>query len=108
MARLEYIRLLIAFAAHKGFRLFWMDVKTTFLNGLLKEEIFIQQPPGFEDKHNPEHVYNLEKDMCGLKQDPRVWYDMLSQFLRECGYRREVVDKTLFLLKKAKIHWLFK
>src|ERR1044071_497299 len=75
VARIEAIRLLIAYAAHKGFKLFQMDVKTTFLNGVLQEEVYVKQPPGFEDPKNPDHVYHLDKALYGLKQAPRAWYD---------------------------------
>ena len=76
-----------------------MDVKTAFLNGYLKEEVFVQQPPGFEDQGAPDHVYILDKALYGLKQAPRAWYDRLSTFLLSNGYRRGTVDKTLFLLE---------
>ena len=78
VARLEAIRLLIAFASHKGFKLFQMDVKTAFLNGTLQEEVYVKQSPGFEDPAHPGHVYFLDKALYGLKQAPRAWYDCLS------------------------------
>ena len=81
VARLEAIRLLIAFAAHKGFKLYQMDVKTAFLNGYLKEEVFVKQPPGFEDVEFPYYVFKLDKALYGLKQAPRAWYHRLSQYL---------------------------
>ena len=99
MARIEAIRLFIAFAAHKGFTLFQMDVKTAFLNGYLKEEVYVKNPPGFEDSAHPEHVYALDKALYGLKQAPRAWYDRLTQFLLSNGFKRRIVDKTLFLLE---------
>ena len=73
VARLEAIRLLIAYAAHKGFKLYQMDVKTAFLNGYLKEEVYVEQNPGFEDASPPHHVYKLDKALYGLKQAPMVW-----------------------------------
>ena len=97
VARLEAIRILIAFAAHMNFKLFQMDVKTTFLNGYLKEEVFVEQPLGFEDALFPNHVYKLDKALYGLKQAPRAWYERLSNFLMENGYKRGTVDKTLFI-----------
>ena len=97
VARIEAIRLLIAFAAYKGFILYQMDVKTAFLNGYLQEEVYVQQPPGFEDPTKTDHVYILDKALYGLKQAPRAWYDRLAQFLLANGYTRGAIDKTLFL-----------
>ena len=97
VARLEAIRILIAFAAHKNIKLFQMDVKTAFLNGYLKEEVYVEQPPGFADSQFPNHVYKLDKALYGLKQAPRAWYERLSNFLMEHDYRRGTVDKTLFI-----------
>lgn len=72
VAPLESIRLLVTHAAHKGFKLFQMDLKTAFLNGALKEEVFVHQPPGFEDKEHPKHVFILKKALYGVKQAPRA------------------------------------
>nr|GEW56546.1 hypothetical protein [Tanacetum cinerariifolium] len=83
VARIEAIRLFLAYAAHKDFTVFQMDVKTKFLNGILKEEVYVGQPPGFVSKQYPDHVYALDKALYGLKQAPRAWYDVLSQFLIE-------------------------
>ena len=77
-----------------------MDVKTTFLNGVLEEEVCVKQPPGFEDVDHPEHVYYLDKALYGLKQAPRAWYDRLAKFLLKNGYKRGVIDKTLFILEE--------
>ncbi|CAM8917132.1 unnamed protein product [Rhodiola kirilowii] len=100
VARLEAIRLLIAHSTYHGFTLQQMDVKTAFLNGVLKEEVYVSQTPGFEDKDHTDHVYVLDKALYGLKQASRAWYERLSQFLLSHGYVRGEVDKTLFLLKK--------
>ncbi|XP_074306191.1 uncharacterized protein LOC141641430 [Silene latifolia] len=97
VARLEAFRLLIAFAAHKGIKLFQMDVKTAFLNGYLNEEVFVEQPPGFLDSKFQNHVFKLDKALYGLKQAPRSWYDRLSKYLLDSGFKRGSVDKTLFL-----------
>ncbi|CAM8943817.1 unnamed protein product [Rhodiola kirilowii] len=78
-----------------------MDVKTTFLNGVLKEEVYVSQTPGFEDKDHPNHVYVPNNALYGLKQTPRAWYDRVSLFLLSHGYTRVEVDKTLFLLKEG-------
>nr|GFD11580.1 copia protein [Tanacetum cinerariifolium] len=82
-ARIEAIRLFLAYVAHKDFTVYQMDVKITFLNGILKEEVYVGQPPGFVSKQYPDHVYALDKALYGLKQEPRAWYDVLSQFLIE-------------------------
>nr|GEU66014.1 NADH dehydrogenase subunit 6, mitochondrial [Tanacetum cinerariifolium] len=81
VARLEAIRIFLAYAACKNMVVYQMDVKTTFLNGNLREEVYVSQPDGFVDPDNPNHVYKLEKALDGLKQAPRAWYDMLSSFL---------------------------
>ncbi|GJU72602.1 ribonuclease H-like domain-containing protein [Tanacetum coccineum] len=83
VARLEAVRIFVAYAAHKNFPIFQMDVKTAFLNGPLKEEVFVQQPDGFVDPDFPNHVYRLKKALYGLKQAPQAWYDKLSLFLIE-------------------------
>ncbi|GJW44150.1 retrovirus-related pol polyprotein from transposon TNT 1-94 [Tanacetum coccineum] len=83
VARLEAVRMFVAFAAHKNITIFQMDVKTVFLNGPLKEEVYVSKPNGFVDPDFPDHVYRLKKDLYGLKQAPRAWYDKLSSFLIE-------------------------
>nr|GEW92308.1 retrovirus-related Pol polyprotein from transposon TNT 1-94 [Tanacetum cinerariifolium] len=80
VARLEAIRIFLAYAAHKNMVVYQMDVKTAFLNGNLREEVYVSQPDGFVDTDNPNHVYKLKKSLYGLKQAPHVWYDMLSSF----------------------------
>nr|GFB62099.1 retrovirus-related Pol polyprotein from transposon TNT 1-94 [Tanacetum cinerariifolium] len=88
VTRIEAIRLFLAYAAHKDFTVFQMDVKTTFLNRILKEEVYAGQPLGFISKQYPDHVYALDKALYGLKQAPRAWYDVLSQFLIESGFQK--------------------
>ncbi|GJW00107.1 retrovirus-related pol polyprotein from transposon TNT 1-94 [Tanacetum coccineum] len=73
-----------------------MDIKTAFLNGELKEEVYVSQPKGFVDQDNPSHVYKLKKALYGLKQAPRAWYDMLSSFLISQQFSKGAVDLTLF------------
>ncbi|GJY73112.1 retrovirus-related pol polyprotein from transposon TNT 1-94 [Tanacetum coccineum] len=102
VARIEAIRLFLAYAAHKGFTVFQMDVKTAFLNGILKEEVYVGQPPGFVSKQYPDHVYALDKALYGLKQAPRAWYDVLSKFLVDSGFQKGSIDTTLFIKKKGK------
>ncbi|GJR95627.1 retrovirus-related pol polyprotein from transposon TNT 1-94 [Tanacetum coccineum] len=79
VARIEAIRLFFAYAAHKDFTVFQIDVKMAFLNEILKEEVYVGQPPGFVSKQYPDHVYALDKALYGLKQAPRAWYDVLSK-----------------------------
>jgi hypothetical protein len=92
------IRILLAFAASKGFKLYQMDVKNAFLNGVIQEEVYVRQPPGFENPKYPERVYKLSKALYGLKQAPRASYARLKMFLLEHGYVMGIVDKTLFTL----------
>ena len=77
-----------------------MDVKSAFLNGYLKEEVYVKQPPSFENNEFPDHVFQLDKALYGLKQAPGAWYERLSSFLLENDFRRGKVDNTLFWLSK--------
>ncbi|GJY63212.1 retrotransposon protein, putative, unclassified [Tanacetum coccineum] len=88
VARLEAVRIFVAYTAHKSFPIYQMDVKTTFLNGPLKEEVYVAQPDGFVDPDHPEKVYRLRKALYGLKQAPRAWYDELSNFLISKGFTK--------------------
>ena len=97
VARLEAIRLLLAYACSLDFQLYQMDVKSAFLNGYIQEEVYVDQPPGFEDSENPSHVYKLQKALYGLKQAPRAWYDRLNNFLCDQGFIKGKVDTTLFI-----------
>nr|GEW87128.1 retrovirus-related Pol polyprotein from transposon TNT 1-94 [Tanacetum cinerariifolium] len=99
IAIIEAIHIFIANVAHKNMMIFQMDVKTAFLNGVLKEEVYISQPEGFVDQDNPSHVYKLKKAHYGLKQAPRAWYDMLSHFLISQHFSNGAVDLTLFTRK---------
>jgi hypothetical protein len=98
VAHLEAVRILLAFAASKGFKLYQMDVKSTFLNGVIQEEVYVRQPPGFESPKYPDRVYKLSKAFYVLKQAPRAWYARLKTFLLEHMYVMGSVDKTLFTL----------
>nr|GEY05219.1 retrovirus-related Pol polyprotein from transposon TNT 1-94 [Tanacetum cinerariifolium] len=89
VARIEAIRLFLAYAAHKDFTIFQMDVKTAFLNGFLKEEVYVGQPSGLVSKQYLDYVYALDKALYGFKQASRAWYDVLSQFLIDSGFQKE-------------------
>nr|GEW29038.1 hypothetical protein [Tanacetum cinerariifolium] len=99
VARLEAVRLFIAYATHKSFIVNQMDVKTTFLYGPLKKEVYVNQPDGFVDPYHPDKVYRLKKALYGLKQAPRAWYDELSTFLVCKGFSKGSIDPTLFITK---------
>ncbi|GJS15407.1 retrovirus-related pol polyprotein from transposon TNT 1-94 [Tanacetum coccineum] len=99
VARLEAVRLFIAYAAHKSFTIYQMEVKTTFLYGPIKEEVYVNQPNGFVDPYHPDQVYHLKKALYGLKQAPRAWYDELSTFLVSKGFSKGSNDPTLFITK---------
>nr|GEX09078.1 retrovirus-related Pol polyprotein from transposon TNT 1-94 [Tanacetum cinerariifolium] len=97
VARMEAIRIFLAYAAHKSFTVFQMDVKTAFLHGTLKEDVYVCQPEGFIDADHPSHVHKLKKVLCGLKQAPRAWYDKLSTFLLQNHFFKGTMDPTLFI-----------
>ncbi|GJW60861.1 retrovirus-related pol polyprotein from transposon TNT 1-94 [Tanacetum coccineum] len=99
VARLEAVRIFVAYAAHKSFPIYQMDVKMAFLNGPLKEEVYVAQLDGFVDPDHPEKVYRLRKALYGLKQAPRAWYDELSKFLISKGFTKGIIDPTLFTIK---------
>ncbi|KAL8121885.1 hypothetical protein AgCh_018575 [Apium graveolens] len=89
VARLEAIRIFLAYTAHANFKVYQMDVKNAFLNRELEEEVYVSQPPGFEDPNFPDHVYYLLKELYGLKQAPRAWYETLSKFLLDNHFTRD-------------------
>ena len=96
VAKLEAIRLLLSYAVNHDIILYQMNVKSAFLNGVISEELFVKQPPGFEDLKHLDHVYKLKKSLYGLKQVPRTWYDRLCIFLIKNDFKRGQVDTTLF------------
>nr|GEV39677.1 retrovirus-related Pol polyprotein from transposon TNT 1-94 [Tanacetum cinerariifolium] len=96
VAWMEAIRIFLTYAAHKGFTVYQMDMKTAFLHGSLKEDVYVCQPEGFIDADHPSHVYKLKKALYGLKQVPRAWYDELSTFLLQNGFSKGTIDPTLF------------
>ncbi|GJR61343.1 putative ribonuclease H-like domain-containing protein [Tanacetum coccineum] len=102
VARIEAIRLFLAFASYMGFMVYQMDVKSAFLYGEIDEEVYVTQPKGFEDPHFPKHVYKVVKALYGLHQAPRAWYARLSTFLLKHNYRRGTIDKTLFIKKNSR------
>ncbi|GKB00142.1 retrovirus-related pol polyprotein from transposon TNT 1-94 [Tanacetum coccineum] len=101
VARLESIRIFLAYACALDFKLFQMDVKNTFLNGFINEEVYVAQPPGFIDFEKLDHVYKLKKALYGLKQAPKAWYDTLKAFLIKHENKMGMVDNTLFTKKKS-------
>nr|GFC45251.1 Gag-Pol polyprotein [Tanacetum cinerariifolium] len=85
VTRLEAVRLFIMYAAQKSFTIYQMDIKTAFLYGPLKEEVYVNHPDGFVDSYHPDKVYRLKKALYGIKQAPRAWYDEFSNFLVSKG-----------------------
>ncbi|GJX64484.1 putative ribonuclease H-like domain-containing protein [Tanacetum coccineum] len=102
VARIEAIRIFLAFASYMGFIVYQMDVKSAFLYGTIDEEVYVSQPPGFVDPKHPNKVYKVVKALYGLHQAPRAWYATLSAFLEQSGYKRGTIDKTLFIKKDKK------
>ncbi|GJY83334.1 retrovirus-related pol polyprotein from transposon TNT 1-94 [Tanacetum coccineum] len=102
VARLDAIRILLAYAAYMNMIVYQMNVKTTFLNGILREEVYVSQPDGFVDQDNPNHVYKLKKALYGLKQALRAWYDLLSKFLLSQVFSKGTVDPILFIRRQGK------
>jgi hypothetical protein len=97
VARIESIRILLSIACQLDFKLYQMDVKSAFLNGVLQEEVYVKQPKGFQDPHHPHHVYKLKKALYGLKQTPRAWYERLTNYLLAKVFTRGQADRTLFI-----------
>nr|GEZ95727.1 retrovirus-related Pol polyprotein from transposon TNT 1-94 [Tanacetum cinerariifolium] len=102
VARIEAIRLFLAFASYMHFMVYQMDVKSAFLYEEIEKEVYVTQPKGFKDPHNPKHVYRVVKALYGLHQAPRAWYARLSTFLLKHHYKRGTIDKTLFLKKDSR------
>ncbi|GJZ72806.1 retrovirus-related pol polyprotein from transposon TNT 1-94 [Tanacetum coccineum] len=100
VARLDTIRLILALAAHHGWDVFQLDVKSAFLQGELKEEVFVQQPPGYEKKGEEDKVYKLTKALYGLKQAPRAWYSKIEAYFVREGFARCSSEHTLFTKSK--------
>ncbi|GJZ52021.1 putative ribonuclease H-like domain-containing protein [Tanacetum coccineum] len=97
VARIEAIRLFLAYASYEDFVVYQMDVKSAFIYGKIEEEVYVSQSPGFEDPNFPDIVYKVEKALYGLQQAPRAWYETLSTYLLDSGFQRGKKDKTLFI-----------
>ena len=102
VARLESIRILLSVVCIINFKLYQMDMESAFLNGLLNEEVFVEQPTGFQDPHFPNHVLRLKKLLYGLKQAQRAWYDFLTTYLLDHGFKKAQADRTLFVKRDEK------
>ncbi|GJS55897.1 putative ribonuclease H-like domain-containing protein [Tanacetum coccineum] len=100
VARIEAIRLFLAYASFMGFMVYQMDVKSAFLYGQIEEEVYVCQPPGFEDPDYPDKVYKVVKALYGLHQAPRAWYETLAKYLLDNGFHRGKIDQTLFIKKQ--------
>ncbi|GJU08232.1 putative ribonuclease H-like domain-containing protein [Tanacetum coccineum] len=99
-ARIEAIRLFLAYASFMGFLVYQMDVKSAFLYGTIEEEVYVTQPPGFKDPDHPDKVYKVVKALYGLHQAPRAWYETLANYLLSNGFKRGKIDQTLFIKKQ--------
>ncbi|GKF57836.1 retrovirus-related pol polyprotein from transposon TNT 1-94, partial [Tanacetum coccineum] len=102
VARLDAIRIFLAYVAHMNMIVYQIDVKTTFLNGILREEVYVSQSDRFVNQDNLNHVYKLNKALYRLKQAPRTWYDLLSKFLLSLEFSKGTVDPTLFIRRQGK------
>ncbi|GJS10136.1 putative ribonuclease H-like domain-containing protein [Tanacetum coccineum] len=99
VTRIEAIKLFLAYASFMGFIVYQMDVKSAFLYGTIEEEVYVCQPPSFENPQFPNKVYKVEKALYGLHQPPKAWYETLSTYLLDNRFRRGIIDKTLFIKK---------
>nr|GEV08995.1 retrovirus-related Pol polyprotein from transposon TNT 1-94 [Tanacetum cinerariifolium] len=100
VARIEAIRLFLAYASFMGFMVYQMYVKSAFLYRTIEEEVYVCQPPGFEDPDHPDKVYKVVKALYGLHQAPRAWYKTLANYLLENGFQRGKIDQTLFIKRQ--------
>nr|GEY75128.1 putative ribonuclease H-like domain-containing protein [Tanacetum cinerariifolium] len=102
VARIEAIRLFLAYASFMGFPVYQIDIKSAFLYGTIEEEVYVCQPPGFGDPEYPDKVYKVVKALYGLHQAPRAWYETLATYLLENGFQKRIIDQTLFIKKQQK------
>jgi hypothetical protein len=100
--KLEAIRTFLAYACHKQFKVYQMDVKLSFLNGDLKEEVYMGQPEGFELSNNLDFVCKMKKSLYGLKQAPCAWYYRLDKYLQDKGFKRGTIDNNLYIKIEGK------
>ena len=100
VARMEGVRALLAYAAYKGFKVYQMDVKSTFLNGILEEEVYIEQPKHFVDENNKDKICKMHKALYGLKQAPRAWYERLYKYLVKIGFERIDDNSNMYIKSK--------
>nr|GEU55516.1 hypothetical protein [Tanacetum cinerariifolium] len=100
VARIEAIRLFLAYASFMGFMVYQIDVKSAFLYGIIEEEVYVYQPLGFEDPDHPDKLYKVVKALYGLHQAPRAWYETLANYLLENGFQRGKIDQTLFIKRR--------
>jgi hypothetical protein len=98
--RLEAIIIFLAYACHKRFKVYQMNVKSAFLNGDLNEEVYMEQPEGFELSDNPDLVCKMKKSLYGLKQAPRAWYQRMDAYLKDKGFKRGPIDNNLYIKTK--------
>nr|GEW13693.1 putative ribonuclease H-like domain-containing protein [Tanacetum cinerariifolium] len=108
VARIEAIRLFLAYASFMGFMVYQMDVKSAFLYGTIEEEVYVCQPPGFEDPDYPDKVYKVVKALYGLHQAPRAWYETLANYLLENSFQMRKIDQTLFIKRQEAFEKLMK
>jgi hypothetical protein len=101
VSRLEAIKIFLAYACHKRFKFYQMDVKSYFLNGDLNEEVYMEQPEGFELSDNPDLVCKMKKSLYGLKQAPCAWYHRLDTYLKDKGFKRGTIDNNLYIKTKG-------
>jgi histone deacetylase 1/2 len=103
VVKVATIRLVLSISVSQGWSLRQLDVKNAFLHGVLEEEVYMKQPPGFEDPRFPHHICRLDKSLYGLKQAPRAWYSRLSSKLQKLGFKASKADTSLFLYKRSGI-----
>lgn len=103
IARFEIVRMILALAAQKEWKVFQFDVKSAFLNGDLNEEVYVSMPPGFEDSSDQNKVLRLRKALYGLKQAPRAWYSKINDFFHQQGFERSMHEPTLYIKPKIPV-----
>jgi hypothetical protein len=97
VARLEAIKMFLAYACHKNFKVYQMDVKSTFLNEDLEEDVYVEKPEGFSLTDNIDYVGKWKKELYKLKQAPRAWYYRLDKFLQDKEFKKCIVDSNLYI-----------